>query len=125
MAQPILAAKTPIACAGCFAQYPDRLHVDYRAAFDGPQVPGSGPRSPHISWVTICEKCLRDGVALLPEEKGRVDALEQRIVDLEEQLKQTEAYADRVEDALASRPASRAAKPKAGQRRNRYEKDAA
>lgn len=128
MAQPQLAAKTPVACAACFGQYPKRLHVDFRAALDGPQV-GSGPRAPHISWVVICEKCLRAGVSLLPEEQSIKETLERRVADLEQQLTATQAFADKLEDALSSRPAREAPRPtkakQPAQRRNRYEpKDA-
>lgn len=123
MAQPQLAAKTPVACAACFGQYPKRLHVDFRAAIDGPQV-GDGPRAPHVSWVVICENCLRAGVSLLPEEQAAKEAAEQRIAALEDQLHNTQAFADKLEDALQSRPApAPRTKPKAkpAQRRNRYE----
>jgi hypothetical protein len=125
MAQPRIASRTPNACAACYSQYPDRIHVDYASALEGRLVDPSAPRGGHVDWVIICENCLRAGVALLPEDKSKTEAFEQRIADLEEQLTQTQAYADRVEDALAARPATRAAKPKTAPRKNRYEKDAA
>jgi uncharacterized protein YecA (UPF0149 family) len=78
-----------------------------------------------VDWVVICERCLRAGVALLPEEHDRADTLEQQVADLEEQLRQTQAYADRLEDAFQHKPkpAPKQTKPKPAQRRNRYEKD--
>jgi hypothetical protein len=120
MAQPTLAHRTPVACSACYAQYPDRKHIDYRSMMNGLQPPGAGPRDPHVDWVTICENCLRSGLALLPEEAGPREKLEQRVADLEEQLRETQAYADRVEDALSARPAVRD-RQRTAARKNRYE----
>jgi hypothetical protein len=73
----------------------------------------------------MCEKCLRAGVSLLPEEQSLKETLERRVADLEEQLAATQAYADKIEDAFSHRPAREtpkpAQKPKPAQRRNRYE----
>lgn len=124
MAQPRLASRIPRACAACYGQYADRLHVDYAAAFEGALIDPNKPRGGHVDWLVICEKCLRNGVALLPEEKGRTEALEQQIADLQAQLAETQAYADKIEDALSHRPSAPAQKPraKAAPRKPRYEK---
>jgi hypothetical protein len=131
MAQPTLAPRTPVACAGCYGQYPDRLHVDFRAAIEGRLVDPSQPRGPHVDWVILCEKCLRDGVALLPEVKDQREALEQRVTDLETQLAAAQDYADRIEDAFQRRPTNHErlngaeAKPRAPKpRKPRYESKA-
>jgi hypothetical protein len=125
MAQPRL-APTPTACAACYGQYPDRAHVDYRAAIEGRLIDPSKPRGRHVDWVVICEKCLRDGVALLPESADPREALEQRIADLEQQLAAARDYADSIEDAFSRRPAEREPAPKSKapatrQRKPRYE----
>jgi hypothetical protein len=129
MAQPSVAPPSLNKCAACYGQYPDRIFIDYRAAIEGRLLDPSKPRGGHIDWVVICEKCLRDGVALLPKEKGRTDALAQRVRDLEAQLAETQEYAAKVEDALQGRPASMAPKTrqaaKGQPRRNRYEQAAA
>jgi hypothetical protein len=105
MAQPRIASKTPTACAACYQQRPGVIHIDYAAALEGRLIDPSKPRGGHVDWVIICALCLRNGVALLPEEeRSKVETLEQRIVDLETQLTATQAYADRVEDALSHRP---------------------
>lgn len=125
MAQPRIASRAPTACAACYQQRPDDIHIDYAAALEGRLVDPSQPRGGHIDWVIICESCLRNGVALLPEERTRVEALEQSIADLKAQLTATQTYADSIEDALSHRPSREAAatKQKAAkpaQRRARY-----
>lgn len=127
MAQPRIASKTPTACAACYQQRPGVLHVDYAAALEGRLIDPSQPRGGHVDWVIICDPCLRNGVALLPDQaNARVELLEQQLADLKEELTKTQAFADRLEDALAHRPTpapkqQKAAKP--AQRRNRYARD--
>lgn len=130
MAQPILAGRTPVACAACYGQYPDRLHVDFRAALEGAQVQG-GPRAPHVDWVVICESCLRSGVALLPEDATQREQAERTIAALTERAEAAENYAASLEDTLSRRPTRERAErePKAAPakaaRRPRYEAKAA
>lgn len=100
---------------------------------EGAQVDPSNPRSAHVDWVVLCADCIRNAHQLLPEQADRAARLELTIADLGEQLAATQAYADRVEDALSHRPAERAPKappapaPKAAprQRKARYEAPAA
>lgn len=128
MAQPRIASRTPRACAACYQQKTDAVHIDYASALEGRLIDPSAPRGGHVDWVIICEPCLRAGLALLPEERTKVDQLEQQVTDLHAQLAETQAYADRIEDALSHRPASMQ-KPKGGktykqQRRPRYQNGA-
>lgn len=124
MAQPRIASRTPRACAACYQQKTDAIYIDYASALEGRLIDPSKPRGGHVDWVIICEPCLRAGVALLPEERTKVETLERRVADLEAQLAETQAYADRIEDALSHRPESM---PKAKgktykqQRRPRYQ----
>ena len=130
MANPRLASKPPRACAACNGQYIDRLHVDYMAGYEGGLIDPNRPRAGHVDWLVICENCLRRGAELLPEYRSKLVTAEQRVKDLEAELKATQAFADRVEDALAHRPAERAERaPKATTRpttrKPRYETKAA
>jgi hypothetical protein len=131
MASPRIASKTPTACAACYGQYHDRTHVDFGAALEGRLIDPSKPRGGHVDWVIICDHCLRSAVALLPEERTKQEALEQRNADLEHQLAETQAYADRIEEALTHRPprpvataSKQRASAKSAPRRNRYDKGA-
>lgn len=131
MAQPRIASRAPVACAACYQQRPDAIHVDFASALEGRLIDPSQPRGGHIDWVIICEPCLRNGVALLPEERSKVEALEQTIADLKTQLVATQAYADKIEDAFSQRPQREAASApkqktaKAPQRRSRYAQEQA
>lgn len=133
MAQPRIAAQVPVACAGCFGQYPDRVHVDYQSVFDGPQVDSSDPRSPHVDWVVLCDDCVRAGYELLPEQSNQREHLKLEVERLKADLDEAQNYASSLEDALQHRPAPPApkAKPKTKstkstkERKSRYEAKAA
>lgn len=134
MAEPKLASRTPVACAGCYGQYPERAHVDFRSAIEGRQVDPTNPRSPHVDWVVLCENCISAGFRLLPEQRDRTDQLQRRIAQLEERCEQVENFASTLEDALARRPDAdaprepRESRPRPGRpstappRRNRYDR---
>jgi hypothetical protein len=113
MAQPRIASRAPSACAACYQQKPDTIHVDYRAALDGRLVDPSQPRGGHVDWVIICADCLRNGVALLPEEKGRVDALEGRVTALLAEVEKEREYSAKLEDAVSVRPVRPEREPRA------------
>lgn len=127
--EPRLASRPPIACAGCHGQHPDRVHVDFRAAIDGPVINAADPRVGRIDWVVLCEKCVTRAFELLPEQKLERENLQRTIKVLTEQRDAAENYASTLESSgaavgaareRAQRARSNGAPKKGGQRRNRY-----
>lgn len=113
-----LASRPPIRCSGCYGQYPDRAHIDFESAYDGPTTDASNPRAPKLDWVVLCEECVRAAHDRLPNVVDRTLALRQRIDSLESELAETQRYADKLEDAMGSRPDR---KPRAPKQRTRYQ----
>lgn len=126
MAQPRLAARAPVACAACYGQYPDRAHIDFASAIEGGPV-DSNPRSPRVSWVVICENCLRNAVKMLPDAVDIREQHEREVAALKERAEAAESYADDLEDTLSRRPsregpaAPKTHKPSGAPRRGRYQ----
>ena len=127
--EPRLASRPPIACAGCHGQHPDRSHVDFRAAIDGPVINAADPRVGRIDWVVLCEKCVTRAFELLPEQRLERENLQRTIDQLRERAEAAENLASTLEDSMGavgearerSQRARAAAAPKArGGRRNRY-----
>ncbi len=52
-----LAETPPRYCASCYGQYPDKRHVDFESAFDGPVFKDKGTNYP-VDDLIICEDCL-------------------------------------------------------------------
>jgi hypothetical protein len=76
-------AETPVGCASCGGQYPDRRHIDFSAAYDGAvlnqkEVLESGVTPVQIDDLILCDECVRAAAALLglvdPDDLGRVNA---------------------------------------------------
>lgn len=115
MAQPRVASKPPVACAACYGQYVDRVHIDYASAIEGHQIRSDNPRAPHVDWVVICEDCIRSGYELLPEQASHRDKLSEENARLTTRVAELSDYASRLEDVIARKPpadpASRAAAP--------------
>lgn len=103
MAQPRI-VPTPSYCAACYGQYPDRLHIDYAAAIEGRLLDPSKPRGGHVDWVVICEKCLRDGLALVPEQRDQREAEAATLAALRAELAESREYVTTLEAALAAKP---------------------
>lgn len=104
-----LAHKTPVKCSSCFGQYPDRPHVDFESAYDGPQIDPENPRRGHVDWLVICSDCIRAAGGFLPEEADQTAALQSELDTVKSQLREADNYIDRLESAHAARPASRGA----------------
>lgn len=103
-----LASPPPSACAACFGQYPDRRHVDFEAAYDGPVLEGAARVA--IDDLIVCENCLADGARILgwvPDQEAReqLAALRVRAAEAEARNEGQAAYIRKLEDALAARPA--------------------
>lgn len=106
MSAPIIATRPPTACAGCYGQYPDRLHVDFRSAIEGGPIPSEHAKALRVDWVVLCETCIQAAVAILPENVAAKAAYEAQIAQLRERCEAAENYASTVEDALSRRPDS-------------------
>jgi hypothetical protein len=107
-----LAGTPPTRCSACFCQVPDRQHVDFGAAWDGPTFPGGdevvGQVVTAIDDLIICEECLRAGAELLGlEDPGDVArharGTEQENEELREKLGGAMAYIAQLEAAAAAR----------------------
>ncbi|HEU4975278.1 MAG TPA: hypothetical protein VFT50_09330 [Baekduia sp.] len=108
MAEAKIAARTPTACAGCYGQYPERVHVDFSSAIEGGPV-NDNPRAPRVEWVVLCENCVRRAFALLPKIADGREKLGRQAAALQAQLAEAKAYAASLEEALARRPDAEAA----------------
>lgn len=101
-----LAEVGPTYCSSCFAQNPDKQHVDFGAYYDGPVLDGA--KQSQIDDLILCEDCLREAAGLIPgpsaADKERMD----RVVEENETLKLANAgqaaYIERLEAAIAVRP---------------------
>lgn len=60
-----LAAAAPAYCSVCFGQYPDRRHVDFDAAWDGPVIDSGNGMKQAIDDLIMCENCVRRGAEIL------------------------------------------------------------
>ena len=127
---PRIAARVPVACTGCHGQYPDRVHVDFNSAFEGPVIDSANPRTTRIDWLVLCEDCVRTAHRVLPndERDDEIERLNRQVAQLRQRAEEAETYADSLEDTLEKRPAARQAKPKtppSGARKPRYATKAA
>lgn len=62
------ASSPPAYCAGCYQQKPEKRHIDFDAAFDGPsfEVPEVGPGiRMQIDDLVLCEDCVTNAGKLL------------------------------------------------------------
>lgn len=102
-----IAESAPPACAVCHGQYPDRRHVDFEVAYDGPVLDGAARVM--IDDLIMCEDCLRIGARLVglidaPGLRGKLDGRQQEIERLEAALLERDAYVTQLEQTLAAKP---------------------
>lgn len=107
----------PYVCSSCGGQYPERRHVDFQAAWDGPTfregvaVAEGDVRTNltvAIDDLIICENCLRDAGMLVGLDDahvlhGRFDVAQEKIRDLSERLAGQADYIAKLEAAAAAR----------------------
>jgi hypothetical protein len=107
-----LTETPPVRCSSCYGQYPDRTHVDFGAAWDGPVLgePDGviGGARQVIDDLIICEDCLRDAGRLLgledPGDAARhLAELEGQAEELRERLLGAMDYIAALEGAAARR----------------------
>lgn len=100
--EPRLASRLPRACAGCYGQHPDRVHVDFATPIDGPVINVADPRVGRVDWVVLCEKCVRLAFELLPEQANERDTLRRERDLAVERRDKAENYASTLEDSLGN-----------------------
>jgi len=106
MAAPRIANRPPNACAGCYGQYPERLHVDFKTAIEGGPVESEHAKALRVDWVVLCESCIRTAIALLPDSVDLKAQHEAEVAQLRERCEQAENYASTLEDTMSRRPDS-------------------
>lgn len=106
-ANEILPSGVPAYCSACGCQDPEKRHVDFDAACDR----GYGDDTTiMMDDLVLCETCLRSGAVFVDmidstEAHDRIASLEARLDEEKKRADKAAAYAERMEQALAARPA--------------------
>lgn len=109
LANEIRPAELPMYCSACHNQDPSSQHVDFDAACDRGY--GDSPAIPvAMDDLILCANCLETGARLLgmvqsQETAEKMMTLEHRLGEERKRAEQAANYADRMEEALANRPA--------------------
>jgi hypothetical protein len=102
-----LAESTPVRCSACFGQHPEKSHVDFEAAWDGPVIDAGNGMKQYIDDLVICEDCIRSAADSLPsDEKTLLRDTQATVAALREELAQSHEYARKLQVALATQPAA-------------------
>lgn len=93
------ALRPPSYCAACFGQYPDRLHIDFEASWDGPVVEVANGLKVTIDDLIICENCLKGAASLF--KLVDADELRSENVDLGELVENLQKQLALRDDTIA------------------------
>lgn len=52
-------------CSVCYGQYPERVHIDFEAAYDGPVIDEANGMKHPIDDLVVCDECLIGAAMLL------------------------------------------------------------
>lgn len=80
-------------CSSCGGHYPDRVYVDFDAAYDGGTIKLDDSTVPYsIDDNIMCEDCVREGAQMIgmvdgEESKARIAELEEQVETRDELLK--------------------------------------
>lgn len=131
-----LADIPPVVCSSCYGQYPDRRHVDFESAWDGPTFAqgvtiAEGVTRTNLTVAVddlfLCENCIRDAGRLvglepagdmqarLEEQAGKVRELSERLAGQADYIGKLEAAAEsrgRLEERLGVRAVTPQGPPK-------------
>ena len=111
-----IAPVPPSHCSACFAQYPDRRHVDMESSWDGPVIEGGVVGEDGIVQDTIkvsidelilCENCVRDAAALIgmePVDMKERDRLLEVNGELARKVMELEKHNASLQAALLTKP---------------------
>lgn len=99
---------TPAYCASCYAQKPEQRHVDLDAAYDGPVLEGSVRVA--IDDLILCEECLTQAAGLIGlvnpgDQAAELERFRAQVAEQDERLLRQKTYVDRLEEAVAAKPA--------------------
>lgn len=105
----------PTACAACGGQYPDRKHVDFGAAWDGPvlnqaEVISEGVTPMQIDDLKVCETCVREAaevLALSGQAGPRIANLKRRLAEQEALNVSQKGYIEQLEHTVAAKRLAR------------------
>lgn len=97
---------TPLKCSCCYGQYPDREHVDFVSAYEGPLLDEANPRGGHIDWLVLCDECIRIAYGLLSDDEraAKIKELAAENTRLRAEARKRQAFAEKLQEALAVRP---------------------
>jgi hypothetical protein len=110
-------------CSSCYGQKPGVPHVDFESSYNGPPI-STSPRAGYVDWVILCSDCVESAHSMLPETRDVAGELRKRIADLEAELADVGAYADKLEAAVVLRPERKqAAPPSTKPRKPRYQSE--
>lgn len=111
-----LASPPPVVCSSCYGQYPQRQHVDFESAWDGPTFTEGLHQGDEVVTnlvvsvddLVICEDCLREagklvGLGDVDTIQRDLEQLEQHAQELRERLAGQADYIDRLEKAAEAR----------------------
>lgn len=97
-------------CSACFQQHPEKVHVDFEVAWDGPHFPegslmtddGKVNHLPvQIDDLILCEDCVRSALMLVPDPRDEVvQAAQARVVAAERALAGQVNLSAKLTDAL-------------------------
>lgn len=105
----------PLYCSACSGQYPNRQHVDFDAECDRGygdtliqgQSQGEGSNAPRIQMddLILCEQCIKEGARIIgmvdgDELRAEIESLKRALETKEKLYKQTQRFADVMEEAL-------------------------
>jgi hypothetical protein len=108
-----IALTTPAACASCFGQYPDRTHIDFEAAYDGPVINSDDNIKMPVDDLIVCDECLQQAARLLPNEQGeRIKELERELEGQRERLVGKDVYIRQLEESVARKTLPEVPRPK-------------
>jgi hypothetical protein len=105
----------PPACAACGGQYPERRHVDFGSAWDGPvinqlEVAVNGATPVQIDDLKVCESCIRDAAQTLKMDDISAPALQKVLTELDQVKAMNASQATLIENlqrAVAAKDAVR------------------
>jgi hypothetical protein len=110
---------TPAFCSACFNQQPDKRHIDFDAAWDGPVIDAQNGMKQTIDDLVICQVCIESAARILGWVPASEDDTSAKLLRLEGELREARKVraeqADRLERIRASivevDPATLTAKP--------------
>ena len=97
----------PSHCSSCYGQYPQRRHIDFEAAYDGPVINTDGLRQ-SIDDLIICEDCMESAakfVGYVNDEamKREIERLKMQVETRDEMLAKQDQVIQDQEKAIRSR----------------------